>query len=247
MVHTETRDLGVRQSSGSGLRGLEILAGKASGGYRSVGTMVYEVLRDAIIQGVLSPGEKLRQESLADAIGVSRVPVRSALIQLEADGLVEVFDRRGAVVKTLSVSQVEEIYELRELLEAHALRKSMRVLTPERLTRLKQLAVVADSQDEGAEFVSAREDFYAELYNSPEYPLLWDAIEELRLKVGRYILGWRLAGGHGHTHGELVDIVASDDVDAAVSLLREHLASVREGVVSMIARDDAARTPAIAE
>jgi DNA-binding GntR family transcriptional regulator len=227
----------------TGLDGLQALAGKAVGGYRSVGTMVYDILRDAIIQGVLSPGEKLRQETLADAIGVSRVPVRSALIQLEADGLVEVFDRRGAVVKTLSASQVEEIYDLRDLLEGHALRKAMDSVTPERITRLRQLAEVADSQEEGAEFVRAREDFYAELYDATNNPLLWEAIEDLRLKVGRYMLGWRLAGGHGHTHAELVDTVANGETEAALGLLREHLASVRDGVVAMIARDAAARDP----
>lgn len=224
-----------------GLGGLRALAGEASGGYRSVGAMVYDILRDAIVQGVLAPGEKLRQETLAEAIGVSRVPVRSAILQLEADGLVEVFDRRGAVVKTLSISQVREIYDLRDLLEAHALRKSMGTMTPERVARLAELATAADSRDEGAEFVSAREAFYAELYDARNNPLLWETIEDLRLKVGRYMLGWRVAGGHGHTHAELAAAVARGEADAALELLHRHLESVKDGVLSMIARDAVSR------
>ena len=106
---------------GAGLDGLQGLASQAAVGYRSVGAMVYDVLRDAILSGVFEPGQKLRQETLAEAIGVSRVPVRSALIQLEADGLVEMQDRKGAVVRSLTVEQVTEIYELRQLLEEHAL------------------------------------------------------------------------------------------------------------------------------
>lgn len=225
-----------------GLGGLQDLASRAAVGYRSVGSMVYDVLRDAILSGVFTPGQKLRQETLAEAIGVSRVPVRSALIQLEADGLVELQDRKGAVVRSLDAAQVAEIYELRILLEEHALTKSMATLTAERSDRLRELADAADREREGASFVSAREDFYAVLYDAENSPVLWDLIEDLRLKVGRYMLGWRIGDEHGHSHRELADVVTTGDATAALAALHHHLDHVRDGVMSMLERESSART-----
>lgn len=226
---------------GAGLDGLQGLASQAAVGYRSVGAMVYDVLRDAILSGVFEPGQKLRQETLAEAIGVSRVPVRSALIQLEADGLVEMHDRKGAVVRSLTVEQVTEIYELRQLLEEHALVRSMGTMTPARSDRLRALADDSDAKEEGAGFLRAREDFYAELYDAENNPLAWELIEDLRLKVGLYVLGWRVAGAHDHSHRELVDVVVTGDIEAAKAALREHLGTVRDGVLQMIRRDGSAR------
>ncbi|KWX68742.1 GntR family transcriptional regulator [Mycobacterium sp. NAZ190054] len=213
---------------------LKQLAARRSQGYQSVGAMVYGILREAIIDGTLKPGRKLRQEVLAETIGVSRVPVRSALIQLEADGLVELRDRRGAVVKAMTAEQVREIYDIRAVLESHALRLSMSSMTPERVELLRRLAQVVDSEKEGGGFVDARSQFYAELYDAAHHPMLWSLIEQLRLKVGRYLLGWRLVDGNHHAHEELLDAVARGDVEGAVADVRHHLEKVRDRVLILL-------------
>ncbi|WP_137844731.1 GntR family transcriptional regulator [Microbacterium sp. 2FI] len=230
----------------SGAEALQQLAGRLSTGYRSVGVMAYDILRDAILNGTLAPGQKLRQETLAELIGVSRLPVRSALIQLEADGLVEFHERKGAVVKSLSVERAREVYEIRTLLELEALRLSMADMTDERLARLIALSKTADAENEGTEFVEARTAFYAELYDAARRPMLWEMIEQLRLKVGRYVLGWRLVGGgnHSHSHEELTSAVAAGDVDHALGVLRAHLESVRDAVIDLLEADSAAREEA---
>lgn len=231
-----------------GAAALQQLAGRHATGYRSVGVMAYDILKDAILSGALLPGQKLRQETLAELIGVSRLPVRSALIQLEADGLVEFHDRRGAVVKALSAAQAKEVYDIRVLLEVEALRLTMAELTDSRVARLRRLGQVADTKQEGAEFVEARTEFYAELYDAEQRPVLWEMIEQLRLKVGRYVLGWRLVGDseHSHTHEELVEAVASGDVDCAVKVLSDHLLGVRDAVLELLQAEALAAGPAIA-
>lgn len=231
---------GETQDGDAQQRGLNDIAEKLSGGYRSVGSMVYDILRDAILEGVLAPGERLRQETLATSIGVSRVPVRSALIQLEADGLVQFHERRGAVVKTLSAEQVREIYDIRAVLESYALRTSMAEMTPERLERLRDLAARADEESEGSTFVEARNAFYHELYAAESNPMLVQLIDELRVKVGRYLLGWRLVSGHTHSHTAMADVVAAGDVDAAEAELVGHLSTVRDGVLSMLTDSESA-------
>lgn len=226
-------------AAGPNADALQRLAGRHQTGYRSVGTMVYDILRDAILEGALAPGQKLRQETLAETIGVSRLPVRSALIQLEADGLVEFHARRGAVVKALSAEQAREVYDIRVLLELEALRLSMADMPAERLERLRELGRIADAEEEGADFVDARTQFYAELYDAARRPVLWEMIEQLRLKVGRYVLGWRLVGGteHVHSHEELVSAVASGDAAAAAEVLRSHLERVRDAVLEMLSNE----------
>src|SRR5689334_2327518 len=94
-------------------RGFSEVVSQYAGSYKTIGEMVYGVLRESIVTGAFAPGEWLRQEALAEAIGVSRIPVRTALLQLEAEGLVNFHPHRGARVRTLSTSQIDEIYRLR--------------------------------------------------------------------------------------------------------------------------------------
>lgn len=219
---------------------LDRLAQRHRDGYRSVGDMAYDIIKEAILDGTLPPGMKLRQETLAESIGISRLPIRSALIQLEADGLVEFHARRGAMVRALSAREASEVYNLRVLLEKEALKLAMAELTPQSLDTLRALAVVADGIEEGGDFVEARTAFYAALYGSHERPLLWEMISQLRLKLGRYVLGWRLVvdNGHQHSHEELVDIVATGNVEEALAVLEHHLTHVRDGVLELLSREN---------
>ncbi|EAR26000.1 Transcriptional regulator [marine actinobacterium PHSC20C1] len=228
-------------SHDGGAAELRRLAGTHATAYRSVGVMAYDILKDAILSGALLPGQKLRQETLADLIGVSRIPVRSALIQLEADGLVEFHERRGARVKALSLEQAREVYNIRLLLEVEALRLAMTDMTEERVALLRGLGQQADTRQEGSDFVDARTEFYAALYDAERRPVLWEMIEQLKLKVGRYVLGWRLVGkaDHGHTHEALIEAVASGDVDSAAAVLREHLEGVRDAVLELLEAEGA--------
>ncbi len=221
-------------TAGGGTTHLEELAARLTDGYKTIGEMVYEVLRESIVAGTFAPGERLRQEALATAIGVSRIPVRSALLQLEAEGFVNFHPRRGAVVRSLSLEQLREIYELRELLEPHALRKSMKTMTESRLAQLREVASKLDAEHEGSEFLERRIQFYRSLYDHENNPQLMKMIEDLRGSIGRYLLGWRVAQKHNHIHAELVEAVASGDVRKAVKMLSSHLEQVREGLEQMV-------------
>jgi DNA-binding GntR family transcriptional regulator len=209
-----------------------------AGGYKTIGQMVYAVLREAILSGAFAPGEWLRQESLAAAIGVSRIPVRTALLQLESEGLVNFHPHRGARVRTLSAAQINEIYRLRTLLESYALRLSMTKMTPARLHSLRELARQLDEQPEGGQFLDVRVKFYRELYDAENNPLLVEMIEELRSHVGRYLLSFRFDGQHRNRHLELVNHVESGDLTGAEAWLYSHLESVRAGIQEL-ATDEA--------
>jgi DNA-binding GntR family transcriptional regulator len=210
-----------------------------SGGYHTIGKMVYGVLREAIVTGAFAPGEWLRQEALAEAIGVSRIPVRTALMQLEAEGLVNFHPHRGARVRTLSIEQIDEIYRLRMLLEPYALRLSMARMTPERVERLRTLAATLDAGEEGDDLIETRMLFYREAYDAAHNPLLVDIVEELRGHVGRYLLSFRISHDHHSGHADLVKHIAAGDLSAAESWLRTHLDDVRRSIQDLVVEEDA--------
>ena len=213
--------------------------------FRTVGDMVYEVLREGILKGVFQPGERMRQDKLAEAIGVSRIPVRSALMQLESEGLITFNPYRGAVVNKLSAKEMREIYELRALLEAHALRKAVDVMTPERLAHLEQLAVELNAIKDGEEFLTRRNEFYRELYDHDLQARTVGLIERLRAEAGRYWLERKVdyvsrPGQRDHLH--LIEFIKAGDIEAAVAWLQEHLQRVCDELVALMEKD--AKTPA---
>jgi DNA-binding GntR family transcriptional regulator len=98
---------------------------------------VYEQIKTAILSGHMNPGEKLTEEHLAKTLGVSRTPIREALHKLESEGLITVRKKRGFVVSRDSKEEVEELFELRSVLEGYALRIIAQSISEETLDQLK--------------------------------------------------------------------------------------------------------------
>jgi DNA-binding GntR family transcriptional regulator len=219
---------------------LQDILKKASVHYMTVGDLTYSVLRQAILSGVLMPGQQLRQDALAEALGVSRIPVRSALLQLESDGLIEVRPHRGAIVATLSPEQIHHIYEARIVLECYALGRAIERMTPERLAHLEGLAEELDSAEPGEGFVEARFAFYRELYLANGNPVIVNLIERLRNDVGRYWLGHRVAHGHEPEHARLLGYVRRRDAAGATRWLSAHLKQVAEQLALLVGRGEQA-------
>ncbi|MDO9416155.1 GntR family transcriptional regulator [Pararhizobium sp.] len=107
--------------------------------HRTISSAVGEELRRRILDGVFLSGFQLRQDALAEEFGVSRIPIREALVQLEAEGLVKILPHKGAVVSELSISEIDELFELRTLLEPRLLRDSAPRLTADDFVALKVL------------------------------------------------------------------------------------------------------------
>lgn len=207
-------------------RSMEQIADEARSNYRTVEEMVVAAIREAVLSGVYAPGEKLPQERLAQALDVSRIPVRAALRQLEAEGLVVFAAHRGATVRALEPSDIEEIYQLRILLETFAIRSAVDLITPEQIEELEQIADRLDSLDDGDEWLELRERFYNRLYAVANRPLTAELIGKLRGDVGRYWLTLRLFDHGSGGHRVIVDAIRQGDSQAAEAWLTEHLTAV---------------------
>jgi DNA-binding GntR family transcriptional regulator len=106
--------------------------------------MAYEFLKSSVLSGHLNPGERLTEEYLAKKLGVSRTPVREALHKLESEGLIKPLETRGFIVSRDSKDEVEELFELRAILEGYALRIISERISEEDLKQLGRLIAGAE-------------------------------------------------------------------------------------------------------
>ena len=219
---------------------LEELASSFRGSYQTVEGMAQAFMREAIIQGIFPPGEKLNQDEIAATLGASRIPVRAGLRQLEAEGLVHLEPHRGARVSVLKPAEVAELYAIRILLEDRLLDLACRKITPEGLDSLRRTArqlddgIAADAPTwRSGEDIDRRRSFYTLLYSFAEQPRTLRLVEQLRDEVGRYLLMQRV---HSHelSHVAFVELVAAGDRRAARHWLREHLKQVSEEIQRLL-------------
>jgi DNA-binding GntR family transcriptional regulator len=178
-------------------------------------------VRQAILSGVLGPGARLRQEELADVFGTSRIPVREALRALEYEGLVTSVPHRGFTVTALDADDVEEVYDLRILLESEAVRLALPLLTDEDLDDLEKLFRVMQDADSPDDQLAAREQFYLRLYSVSGRPRLVGLIVRLRAEVAR-VLRWATIQHSSSIHEHFFEAVRVGDADRAVAHLAGH-------------------------
>ncbi len=178
-------------------------------------------VRQAILSGVLGPGARLRQEELADVFGTSRIPVREALRALEYEVLVTSVPHRGFTVTALDADDVEEVYDLRILLESEAVRLALPLLTDEDLDDLEKLFRVMQDADSPDDQLAAREQFYLRLYSVSGRPRLVGLIVRLRAEVAR-VLRWATIQHSSSIHEHFFEAVRVGDADRAVAHLAGH-------------------------
>lgn len=219
--------------------GLQEILKKSAVHYTTVGELTYSVLRQAILRGVLEPGRQLRQDALAEALGVSRLPIRSALLQLEADGLIKMRPHRGATVASHTPREIRNVYEARIVLETYLLTKAIETMTPDRLAALEAAEAKLDSVAPGDEFLQARLEFYELLYGAAGNPLIVSMIERLRADVGRYLLSQRVVHDHEREHARLLDFVRSGDSASAADWIEHHLNEVASRLADLVGEGDA--------
>jgi GntR family transcriptional regulator, rspAB operon transcriptional repressor len=197
----------------------------------------YDALRAAIVAADLTPGTRLSENELAEALGVSRTPVREALLRLREDQLVEVVPQHGTFVTPISTSAVHDAQFLREAVECAAVRLAAARATPGDVAALRDLLArqerARDTDDLDAFFVLDG-DFHRTLCDLSGRPIAWaigqranghlDRVRRLSLPVPSYIAEMV------DEHGRVVDAVDVGDPDLAEAALRHHLRMVLSGL-----------------
>jgi DNA-binding GntR family transcriptional regulator len=190
-------------------------------GKQTAQDIVLASMRDAILSGQLPPGSKLRQEKLAERFGTSRIPVREALRALEYEGLVRSTPYRGFTVTQLDADDIEEVYDLRILLEGHAVRLAVPLMTDDDLRTLEELYSEMTKAPPGEAQLAGRERFYIHLYSLTGRPRLVGLIARLRQEVARSLRWPTLQHAPAH-HDAFFEAVRAGDAERAVAQLATH-------------------------
>ncbi len=161
----------------------------ASGGNRLVRKTAVELvadeIRNRILSGKMAPGSQLRQEALAEELGVSRIPLREAFRLLSTEGLVELQPHRGSFVSMLSTADVEEVFEVRLQLEPWLLYEATSKITEAALAEAEQLVRDMDKADP-ADWGRLNWQLHETLYRAAEKPTALAMVKSLHDKSERY-------------------------------------------------------------
>lgn len=203
----------------------------------------YEELQDKIVSGQLTAGQRLMADQLAEALAISQTPVKEALVRLEQEGLVEVASRRASTVRRFTLSDIEEIYEARLLLELHAATSGIEkgAVTGDFVERLEQvfreqmLCVERRSEDGLAEAISLDRAFHELIVGLGRNRLIsgWHRVVQRQMQTVRnYSLHQYDLGRARREHGAIVAAFAARDREAIVQALVTHLTASRNEILS---------------
>jgi DNA-binding GntR family transcriptional regulator len=207
----------------------------------TMGRRLYETLAEQIITGVIRPGERLDERDLAERFEVSRTPVREALRGLQERGLVEIMPRRGVVVATISLDQLEELFEAQCEIEALCARRateSMTTMERKELEVLHDLCSERSGSGDYASYLDANNQFHAAIARGTHNAVLITMLSDLRDRLAPYRqtqpeVEGRLEVSHAE-HEAIAGAIFAGQPEAAFIAMRDHDARLSNNVLRII-------------
>jgi DNA-binding GntR family transcriptional regulator len=203
---------------------------------RNASIAATELIRQAIIDGRLNPGQRLKEEELARELGISRTPVREALLMLQAEGLVDAAPNRGATVRSHSAEDLDDLYKLRAVIEGYATRRAASRLTDEAIAGLHESCErfngLLDDEAEMGELVKENLVFHQTILEgagSARLTTMVRQVIELPLVYRSYV--WyspeqqRISG---HYHVQITRALEARDAERAELIMKEHIFEARD-------------------
>ncbi len=199
----------------------------------------FEQLREAIIRGVYQPGQRLKQQELARSLGCSPVPVRAALHRLVAEGFVIFDPQRGARVADFNSREVEQMYDIRTMLEGYAAQRAAERMTPDVARRLSAILDKMDAPDiSPVDWVRLNWEFHDGLYACADHEFLRKMISNLRRSMEPYLrlavaqVGNYAAGRRDHRH--ILQACVRQNGKLASRYTIAHLRRTAQGIIKYV-------------
>lgn len=209
--------------------------------HETLNLRIYQELKDLIQQGVLPMGSRLNEKSLSEQMGVSRTPLREAIVKLCEDGLVELRPRRGAIVATYRERDVNEIYDVRKAVEGLAARLVIEHASDEEIQELQEIVDYGRrllQADDGDGHVHQDQRFHQGLIRLSRNSRLVPIEAQLRAQVQAIRAMVAQKPGRMYQaadeHDAIIAALRGRDASAAVLLLEEHIESVKRDVIAMM-------------
>ncbi|MBS4214577.1 GntR family transcriptional regulator [Neobacillus rhizophilus] len=201
---------------------------------------VCNIIREAILKGELKPGQRLKQSDLADAMGVSRMPIREALQKLEAEGLIKLEPHKGAVVKSIEVGDIEEIYALRTELEKMAVYQSVEYLTDEDHQQLTSLVEQMEASEDVDDFIRYNIEFHRLLMKRCSWErlnsfisTLWNGLPQ---QTPHILKGQKETSNVEHR--SILNAVLNRDKETAANLVSNHISRTGNMLVKRLKEEE---------
>lgn len=213
---------------------------------------ISSILREGIIEGKFSPGERLPEIWLAQQLGVSRPPLREAFRILEKEGLIEIVSQKGARVKDLTPKDVESIYQLRTVLDSLAVRLALANLQEKDIARLEALAQqmkICVRKKDTDSYQKLNSDFHSLFYRRSDNEWLCEVHEGLmkhimRLRLFSLSMSERLYQSY-QEHLRIFEAVKKRDVLGAEEAMKQHIADAGKFVYQLFIRNNKTIVPAV--
>lgn len=189
--------------------------------------VILKHLRNAIMTGAFDEGAPIRQDEIATLFNVSKIPVREALKQLEAEGFVTFQRNRGAIVASLTEPEIAEIFEVRAILESNAIRLSIPKMTDLDLDEATEHCNAFDRETDVSRWADLNWMFHSSLYKAAKRPYLLQMIRTVNARVERYLrLQLTISGGHelaANEHALILAACQDRDAERASKLVFDHI------------------------
>jgi DNA-binding GntR family transcriptional regulator len=210
--------------------------------HRTMAAHAAQELKRRIVDGEFPPGFQLRQDALAAELGISRIPLREAFIQLENEGLIRLDPHRGATVTSVSRAEVEELIDLRALLEVRILSLSIPRLTQHHYRKLEQVLEDYKSDDSAGRYDrwgALNSEFHLTLLSGAERPKTQGIIAGLLSQTGRYLqIDPKVSPPSPKVaiieHEELVRLSKRGEIVDACKLLERHIRELSNDIENII-------------
>ncbi|NLU50716.1 MAG: GntR family transcriptional regulator [Syntrophomonadaceae bacterium] len=209
--------------------------------YKPLREVVFEALREAIINGSLRPGERMMEIQLAEQLGVSRTPVREAIRKLELEGFVVMIPRKGAYVAGISLKDIADVFEVRAALEALAAGLAAERITAEELEELERMLVRKAECIESnnlEELIEVDTLFHEAMYKASRNEKLKQIIHNLREQIQRFRSTSLSTPGRMkealEEHKKIVEAISERNVALAQELAQEHIENAENSMLEAL-------------
>lgn len=206
----------------------------------SATTIVFEALRRAIIKGELAEGERLRQDEIARAFNISRIPVREAILRLEEHGLVTSQRYKGAVVSGLSAEDATEIFDFRLLVEPETIRRAVPKMSRETLAEARRCFAEFANSPDPMRWGDLNREFHATLYSASGLTYHLEILRNAMDRVDRYLRAQILLSDGmeqaNREHLAILEACEAADADLAAELTAAHIEGARDSLLDHLGR-----------
>jgi DNA-binding GntR family transcriptional regulator len=203
-----------------------------------------EAIREAIINGVLKPRERLMEIQLADELGVSRTPIREAFRKLELEGFIVMVPRKGAYVADISFKDIADVFEIRAALEGLASALAAERITDEELEEMERLLVEkaeAIGNNDMERLVEVDTKFHEAIYRASRNQRLFTIINNLREQIQRFRTQSLSYPGRMNQsldeHRSIVEAIQSRDTALARQVAQEHIENAENSMIESMKKD----------